>query len=92
MNRFVMILLLLLALVGCSGEENTFHVEGPVEKINEQSSQIYVDGFWLPVKNIGIYNVGDVVSAEVENTAEGDQYVPGDIKVKEIKLNENPEK
>lgn len=92
MNRFVMMLLLFLALVGCAGEQNTFHVEGPVEEINEQSSQIYVDGFWLPVKNIEIYNVGDIISAEVESTAEGDQYVPGDIKVKDIKLAEYPEK
>ncbi|MCM3494707.1 hypothetical protein M4D52_14810 [Paenibacillus lactis] len=92
MNRFVMMLLLFLALVGCAGEQNNFTVEGPVEEINEQSSQIYVDGFWLPVKNIEIYNVGDIVSAEVESSAEGDQYVPGDIKVINIKLNENPEK
>ncbi|RAR39613.1 hypothetical protein [Paenibacillus sp. MDMC362] len=92
MNRFVMILFLFLALVGCAGEQNTFHVEGPVEEINEQSSQIYVDGYWLPVKNIEIYNVGDIVSAEVESSAEGDQYVPGDIKVNKIKLKENLEK
>lgn len=81
MNRLVMMLLLFLVLVDCSVEKSTFNVEGSVEEINEQSSQIYVDGFWLPVKNIEIYNLGDEISAEVESIAEDDQCVPEKIKV-----------
>lgn len=92
MNRLVMMLLLFLVLVDCSVEKSTFNVECSVEEINEQSSQIYVDGFWLPVKNIEIYNLGDEISAKVESIAEGDQYVPEKIKVNNITINGYPEK
>jgi len=70
-------------------DKNMFHVEGPIEEINQPSSRVYVDGFWLPVKNVENYKVGDVIEAEVESNAEGDQYDPEKIKVNKMELNEH---
>ncbi|MGG3510286.1 hypothetical protein ABES58_33050 [Paenibacillus lautus] len=87
--NLICLFLLFLVLVGCTEDKNTFHVEGPIEDIKQQSSQIYVDGFWLPIKNIENYKVGDVIKAEVESIAEGDQYDPEKIKVHKMELNEH---
>lgn len=88
-NKLITLALLFLVLVGCTGEKNIFNVEGTIEEINSKEQQIYVDGFWLPVKNVEDYNIGDVVSAEVESTAEGDQYVPEKAIVKKIEIKES---
>lgn len=87
-NKVIARLLLFLVLVGCAGEKHLFHIEGTVEEINLKDACIYVDGFWLPVKNAETYHVGDVVFAEVESKAEGDQYDPEKITVNKIEIRE----
>lgn len=87
-NKLITLILVLLVLAGCAGEKNLFHVEGTIEEINREEACIYVDGFWLPVKNVETYHVGDAVAAEAESTAEGDQYVPVKITVRKIELKE----
>ncbi len=88
-NKLIALVLIFMVLVGCTGDKNIFNVEGTIEEINLKEQQIYVDGFWLPVKNVEEYNVGDVVSAEVESTAEGDQYIPEKAIVKKIEVKES---
>ncbi|MOA66040.1 hypothetical protein D3C78_1926610 [compost metagenome] len=48
-----------------------------------------MDGFWLPIKNIENFKVGDVIKADVESIAEGDQYDSEKIKVHKMELNEH---
>ncbi|WP_054958194.1 hypothetical protein [Paenibacillus dakarensis] len=86
MRSKILFLLLFLVIAGCAEDKNIFMVEGTITDVNLDEQQIYVDGFWLPVRDVEAYNLGDVVKAEVESRAKGDSYDPAKTIVKKIEI------